>query len=240
MINIEQQKFLIGCAIGDGCISKSKRSESTTLHIQRQYAHVEYAQWQLEQLNSILGTHAQLKYFKDKGIYPAVRFGVTSKKFLTPIYNLLYPQGKKTLSVEVLQNLGLKELALFWMDDGSLEVRKRIKPSGSVKIERVGWLAVCEDEPTTDIVGSWIHDLTGSTYTKVCHKTGKFYLKWNTKQLKMLLSSIDEYVLPSLKYKTDLSRTEKVSDVIRLYNSNKNREITIASRVPRTQSPWDG
>lgn len=234
MTNLESRRFLIGCSLGDGCLSRSPRNGSVTLHIQRKQQHEAYAIWQLSKLNEILGTKASLRYFLDKGRYPAVRFGVTSKALLSPVYDFLYPNGKKIFSSDLLQELALPELALFWMDDGSLEVRKRVKPSGSVKIERSAWLAVCEDEATTDLVGTWIQSLTGSRYTKVRHVSGKFYLRWHSQQCRNLIEKIKPFVLPCLGYKVDLSRTGKVSEW--LSESQLHQEADDkATRVPRTQ-----
>lgn len=212
MTNLESQRFLIGCSLGDGCLSKAKRNGSITLHIQRKGTHQPYAEWQLSRLNKLLDTKATIRTFLDKGKYPAVRFGVTNKKILTPIYDLLYPFDKKIFSVEVLQKLQLPELALFWMDDGSLEVRKRKRISGSEKIERSAWLAICEDEITTDLVGQWIESLTSAKYTKVRHVSGKYYLRWHSAQCRNLIQKIEPYVLPCLGYKVDLNRTGNVSD----------------------------
>ena len=234
MTNLESRRFLIGCSLGDGCLFRSPRNGSVTLHIQRKQEHHAYASWQLSKLNQILGTKATLKSFLDKGKYPAVRFGVTSKALLTPIYGLLYPKGKKTFSSVLLEDLTLAELALFWMDDGSLEVRKRIKPSGAVKIERSAWLAVCEDEVITELVGSWIQSLTGSRHTKVRHVSGKFYLRWHSQQCRNLIEQIKPFVLPCLGYKVDLSRTGKVSEWLSESHLHK-EEDDKATRVPRTR-----
>ena len=230
----ESRRFLIGCSLGDGCLSRSPRNGSVTLHIQRKQQHQAYAVWQLTKLNDILGTKATLRCFLDKGKYPAVRFGVTSKALLLPVYQLLYPEGKKRFSSDCLQELGLAELALFWMDDGSLEVRKRVKSSGAIKIERSAWLAVCEDETTTDLVGTWIQSLTGSSYTKVRHVSGSFYLRWHSRQCRNLIEKIKPFVLPCLGYKVDLSRTGKVSEWLSESHLHK-EEDDKATRVPRTR-----
>lgn len=235
MTSIEIQRFLLGCAIGDGCISKSKSHGICTLHIQRKLAHYEYAEWQLNRLNSCLGTKANLKVFNDKGKYPCVRFGVTSKKILSPVYSLLYPNGLKVISARVLETLTLEELALFWMDDGSLEVRKRVKPTGSTKIERIAWLAVCENEQTANEVNLWIHHLTGATGRNVRHKSGKYYLRWHSQQCKMLVNAIDKYILPCLKYKTDLSRTGSVSEWLSKSKLQNNEVDDKVTQVPCTQ-----
>lgn len=147
----------------------------------------------------------------DKGKYPAVRFGASNKKILSSIHSLLYPNNKKTFTTKVLYLLGLQELALFWMDDGSLEVRKRQKPR-SVKIERSGWLAVCTDEYQADIVGNWIQHLTTARYTKVQHKSGRYYLRWHAAQCRLLINAIQPYILPCVAYKTDLNRICSVKE----------------------------
>jgi len=235
MMNLESQRFLIGCTIGDGCLSKDKRHGSVTLHIQRKQAHLEYAKWQLQKLNLLLNTNASLKHFLDKGKYPAIRFGVTNKKLLTPVYDLLYPQGKKLLTPKVLEGLGLQELALFWMDDGSLEVRKRKRPTGTIKIERSAWLAVCENEETVSNVGNWIQDLTTARYTTVRHVSGNYYLRWHSLQCKTLIEKLHPFVLPCLRYKVDLSRTGTVSEWLSESKLPSREMDDKATRVPRTQ-----
>lgn len=235
MTNLESQRFLIGCSLGDGCLSRCKRSGSVTLHIQRKQQHLAYAVWQLEKLNAILGTKASIKCFVDKGKYPAARFGVTNKKILTPVYELLYPTGKKIISPKVLNGLGLQELALFWMDDGSLEIRKRTRPTGAIRIERSAWLAVCEDEEKTNNVGDWIQSLTGSKYTKVRHVSGSYYLRWHSQQCKNLIEKIQPYILPCLGYKADLNRTGTVSEWLSESKLQIPEMDDKATRVPRTQ-----
>lgn len=173
----------------------------------------QYANWQLSKINSILGSNATLREYLDKSKYPSVRFGASSKSLLSPIYDSLYLNGSKTFTENVLADLGLPELAIFWMDDGSLEVRKRVnRNTGNVKIERSAWLAVCTDEIQADIVGSWIFNLTSANYTKVKHRSGKYYLRWHSAQCRKLITAVQPYILPCVAYKADLSRTCSVKE----------------------------
>lgn len=212
-MNDKERNFLIGCTLGDGCIRKDPRGFTFTFVLSRCARHKDYADWQLSKINKILGSSATLREFMDKGKYPSVRFGASNKKLLSQIYDYLYFDGIKTFTQNTLSLLGIKELALFWMDDGSLEVRKRVnKNTGNVKIERSAWLAVCSDENQADIVGSWIYDLTSARYTKVKHRSGKYYLRWHSAQCKQLISSVQPYILPCVAYKADLSRTCSVKE----------------------------
>jgi hypothetical protein len=226
-------EFLMGCALGDGCLSRDKRWGTVTLHIGRCARQAPYAQWQLERLNAGLGTNAQLKHFLDKGKYPAVRFGVSSKRVLAPIYEVLYPMGIKHFTRHVFRGLGTKALALFWMDDGSLEVRRRQRPR-SVKVERSGWLPISKNPEEVAVVDGWIHDVTGAQGSVTKHRSGMLYLRWHTKQFRLLVKAISKYVHPCLAYKVDLSRTGTVAEWMSESQLLSEKVDDKATRVPRT------
>jgi hypothetical protein len=192
-----------------------------------------YAAWQLERLNRVIGSKATLKSFDDKGKYPAVRFGVSSKEKLGPVYDLLYPGGIKRFRPQVFEGLGLEALALFWMDDGSLEVRRRQRPR-SIKIERSGWLAASHDEEEVKVIADWIHDIAGASGSVVRHRTGMLYLRWFSKQFRVLAEAIADYVQPCLAYKVDLSRTGTVAEWLSESQLPKWEMDDKAARVPRT------
>lgn len=203
-------ELLMGCSLGDGCLSRNNRWGTVTLHISRCERQAPYAQWQLDRLNKELGTSAKLNPFMDKGKYPAVRFGVSSKKHLPDLYEVLYPQGKKRFTEQVFKGLGPLALAIVWMDDGSLEVRRRQRPR-SVKIERSGWLPITREEDEVEVVNQWVHDITGATGSVVRHRSGLLYLRWFSKQFRLLVEAIQEYVHPCLAYKVDLNRMGSVA-----------------------------
>lgn len=232
----QDKQLLLGFALGDGCLHREPKWNSVSLRIGRAARYEDYAAWQLAETNRILHTKATLRHFMAKGKYPFVEFAAGNKKELTPLYELLYPNGVKTFTEGVLQPLSVRELALFWMDDGSLEVRKRQRPR-SVKIERSAWLAVCEDEPQTDLVGEWIRSLTTANYTKVKHtKSGKYYLRWHSAQCKTLIQAIKPFCFPSLQYKVDLSRTCSVKEWLSESQLSSRKVDDKTARAPRTQT----
>lgn len=230
----QDKKLILGFSLGDGCLHKEPRWNSVSIRIGRAARYEDYAAWQLAEVNRILGTRANMRHFKSKGKYPFVEFAAGNKQELTPLYELLYPNGIKVFREEVLYDLSLRELALLWMDDGSLEVRKRIKPR-SIKIERSAWLAICEDEIQTDLVGSWIQSLTGAKYTKVKHaKSGKYYLRWHSAQCRALITAVEPYCFPSLRYKVDLSRTCSVKEWLSESQLSSGKVDDKTARAPRT------
>ena len=226
-------EFLMGCALGDGCLSRDKRWGTVTLHVSRCARQEPYARWQLDRLNECLGTRAKLNRFNDKGKYPAVRFGVSSKRALAPVYEVLYPLGKKHFTRQAVQDLGPLALALLWMDDGSLEVRRRQGPR-SVKIERSGWLPVSHDSDEVEVVNEWIHGVTGATGSVTRHRTGMLYLRWHARQFRLLVEAIQGYILPCLAYKVDLTRTGNVSEWLSESQTSSEELDDKATRVLRT------
>lgn len=230
----QDRRLLLGFALGDGCLHREPRWGSVSLRIGRAARYEDYALWQLQQTNAILGTKATLRYFKAKGKYPFLEFAAGNKEVLTPLRELLYPSGVKVFTEGLLEQLSLRELALLWMDDGSLEVRKRQRPR-SVKIERSAWLAICEDKEQTEMVGCWIQSLTGAKHTKVRHsKSGKYYLRWHSAQCKTLISAVEPFCFPSLRYKVDLNRTCSVKEWLS-ESQHPAREVDDkTARAPRT------
>lgn len=154
-------------------------------------------------VNEILGTKSTCRYYLDHG-YPAIGFGASSKALLSDCYELLYPLGGKRFTKRLLLGLGLPELAYFFMDDGSLEVRNRIKPKP--KVERSAWLAISHNLEEVDLVNEWINGLTGALGRVARHKTGMLYLRWHSLQCRLLVESIRSYVHPCVAYKVDLNR----------------------------------
>lgn len=229
----QDKQLLLGFALGDGCLHREPRWHSVSLRIGRTARNEDYATWQLAEVNRILGTKANLRRFIAKGKYPSVEFAASNKKELTPLYQLLYPEGVKTFSRKVLTPLSIRELALWWMDDGSLEVRRRVRPR-SIKIERSAWLAVCEDEFDTNTVGEWIQSLTEAKFCKVKHsKSGKYYLRWHSAQCKKLITAVEPYCFPSLRYKVDLSRTVSVRDWLSESQLSLGKVDDKTARAPR-------
>lgn len=233
MISTQDRDFLIGAALGDGYLRLDKEWGSVTLAITHTERQAPYAAWKLDRLNAICGTSAKMYHFSAKNKYPSVAFGVTSKRILGPIRELLYPDGIKVFRDEVLKDLGPEALALYWMDDGSLEVRKRKRPR-SVKIERSGWLPVSRDQSQVTAVSNWIESLTGARSSVVRHKSGLLYLRWFAMQFRLLVESIEEYIHPCLYYKVDLNRSGTVAEWL-----SESQHLLVVdnktARAPRTQ-----
>jgi hypothetical protein len=67
-------------------------------------------------------------------------------------------------------------------------------------------LAVYENKTQIAKVGDWIISLTGATPEVSFHKkTGLYFLRFNKRSLKLLCSSIEDFVPECMKHKIDLT-----------------------------------
>ena len=131
---------MIGLLLGDGYIDP--RGQIQIGHGDKQY---DYCVYKAKLLHSVTGgkeikVHTVkkiFKYFTKKGVYKEVesinhRFRRQSQSFIQ-FRELLYPNGRKTITREVLKLLAPVSIALWWMDDGCLTVKytypkgKRVK-----------------------------------------------------------------------------------------------------------------
>lgn len=208
----DAEKLLIGCILGDGSLHrrfKYKNVCSITLcHTKPQY---DYLVWKADQLKSVLNSKAKIgKSINNFGLeYYRWCAGISS---YSHIYDLVYPSGKKTFKLEWLSELGPRELALFWCDDGGIvkQLRSKVdtrtgKAYPNPLQETYGSLAIYEPLEECEAVATWIESITDEKPKSVLHKkTGLYYLKFNKKQLSALVDSITEYVPDCMVSKLDL------------------------------------
>jgi hypothetical protein len=224
MISKADFNFLLGCCLGDGCLSKEQNYGSVMLKYSHKATQGSLVYDTMLRVNEILSTKATCRHYLDNG-HPAVGFGASSKAVLNDCYELLYPLGKKVFTKRLLRDLGLSELAYFFMDDGSLEVRTRSKPRR--KVERTAWLAVSHDQEEVDAVHEWIYELTGASGRVVRHRSGMLYLRWHALQCRNLVSSVRPYVHPCVAYKVDFDRACSVAEWL-----TANKHIIDISKLP--------
>lgn len=208
-----EEKLLLGCVLGDGSLNRRHQYQNVcSLKLVHTTPQLPYLEWKVEKIQPMLKSKAKiLRSVNNFGIeYFSWESGFSSFVYL---YNLLYVNKKKTFSFEVLKELGPKELALFWCDDGGVvkALRNKVDPRTgkaypNLLQETYGNLAVYEPKEETEAVASWIQDLTKERPKCVLHKkTNLYYLRFNKKQLTALVSCIEEYTPHCMASKLDLT-----------------------------------
>lgn len=203
-------EFLLACCIGDGTLHRAvdKRSGTERVYYSLRFNHSlkqkKYLEYKATRLNEILGSKGTVRSFDNNG-YPGVRFSAGNTEILQSFFALLYPNGKKTVTEECLGYIGLPGLAVWWMDDGSLTIRKKRTASGTTTNgARLGYLSTYTDTKSESMrIGAWINALCGAE-PKLAASKGKTRLMFNSHDLRRLCPAINPFVIPSMKYKVDL------------------------------------
>lgn len=120
-ITTNQRGVILGAAIGDGHISLTGSKMRGRLHLRHSVAQKEYLEYKVGLLGELV--RSQAHYDPGIGSYSKTgTFAVTtlSRPEIAEIHRMLYPNGYKGITKEVLDQIDLLGLALWYMDDGSL------------------------------------------------------------------------------------------------------------------------
>lgn len=208
MLTDTEKSFLYACCWGDAAIAKSG-----VLLVRHSAKQKEYMEWKIKTLCHILKCDYWIEsYFAicNGKQYPAYRWHSPVSDVLKSIRKELYPEGKKKITKTFLSNLDAKSLAILYMDDGSLHIRKRgLNAKGEPYIrERIIEIALYVSVDEAELIQSWIKDLTGAVMKiREPMKTlspGKYNLRCNGKSSRSFIQAIEEYKVPSMEYKFDL------------------------------------
>lgn len=220
MLEKEDFEFIAGCCLGDGSLNgKNKGSINPVFSISHSVQQEDYLMWKVEKFRQIFKAKCTVGRktitLNDKQ-HTALGFGVSSPE-LWSIYNLLYPNGKKMFTWELLKLLGNQALALFWMDDGVFTTRTHITTSsktfrgncGQIGLVRKGFrearLSLYTGKEEANLVNSWIRDLTGAEgYLYDQKRNGKYIIIWHKKDFLRIVENIKSFVHPSMYRKISL------------------------------------
>lgn len=138
----EQKEFFAGCMLGDGNMKKPKSENSNSMFCcQHGTKQAEYNKYKCNLLKSI-----GAKYYeytrktpnKKTGLFYSYNIVSTNfNKTITKLYNMLYKNGKKRITNEILEHFSAFSLAILFMDDGT-----KTKPE------------TCSNEQTTYVIAS--------------------------------------------------------------------------------------
>lgn len=202
----ENKSILIGLSIGDGYIRsrKDKRYNYTQnsiefIHAEKQKEYIEY---KADLLHSVFGgKRPNVRFFINNG-YPAYSMMKTDKYFRI-IYKLLYFNGRKRITRRCLDYLTPKAIAIWYMDDGNLSKKKR---DGKIHAYELFLNTFVSDEEN-EIIIRYFKEVWDINFAKVKNNDG-YRLRCGTKEARKFIKIVDDFVIPSMKYKTDISNKD--------------------------------
>lgn len=209
-MNKKERAVLYGLAIGDGHISCRERLNkgkypyvSAELIVGHSPKQEDYINHKADLLHKILGGKrpkvSETKHtLKATGkTYPSRRIARTHTYF-RQMHRVLYADDrKKRITGQVLSYLDEHSLALWFMDDGSINHNKN--KQGEVTSLN---FSICTqvDEEQADWIVEWLQTKFGIQAKKYCSK-GKYDIGGATQATLTLVNTIQDYVIPSMMYK---------------------------------------
>ena len=196
----EVKDFIIGSALGDGHLNKRcKHACLMFTHGEPQKFYIEH---KAQILQNICPLGVRKKTIFDKRnskYYPSYTMRTYTNKYLTELYSILYPQGKKVITKKYLDLLTPRAIAYWYMDDGGLG--KFRKPTGSVAIDL--YLNTYMTDQEHDCIISYFKEKYDITFRKNKNH-GMYRLRIGKKQAPKFIEIVKPYLLPEFEYKINL------------------------------------
>lgn len=203
----ESRNLLIGMLLGDGTISNNNVYK--ICHCEKQ---LEYLQWKVQQLNNHgIKNNGVKSYIKSCGYAPGVSVYYTQLNiipFIKTLRRIIYKPKKIYANRKLLNRLSPLELAIWYMDDGHINIRrdKDKRPMGFyIKI------STCIPKQDIQIIIDYFKEIWDIDF--YCFKEGRqsdsYSLCCGTKNGVKFINIIKEYVqqVPSMLYKIEYDLT---------------------------------
>lgn len=208
----KDKSILIGLIIGDGWVGMD--NNSAVIRINHSEKQKEYCIFKAKLLHSVFGGntikvheglckyHSYVNGEKITKVTPRVHIQKksTSCKWLR---DLLYPNGKKKITREVLDYLTPQEIAIWWLDDGHVDFHKSGNGYPCVSLQ---WSTFCSEEEAKTIRDYfkevWNIEWNYKVYDK--RSPGMFSMSCAKTEGEKFLSIFRDFVrdkVPSMAYK---------------------------------------
>lgn len=203
-MNKNNKSILLALSLGDGCIRKriDKRYNTTNyfLNIKHSIKQKAYLEYKASIANSVLGgKQNEVKIINNNG-YAGCKYEKGSKE-LRYIYSMLYIDGKKVITRNVLNLLTPQGIAIWYMDDGSLYAQKK---NGRIHAYQMVLSTCCDTQDEAQIIIDYFNEVWSVKFGVKKNKN-KYSLTCNTKEIRKFIKIVRPYVskIQCMKYKID-------------------------------------
>ena len=210
-ITKESRNLLIALLIGDGTICKNN-----VFKIAHCEAQLDYLQWKIKQLNEAgIRNNGIKSYIKIRGFKPGVPVYYTQLNiipFIKVLRRVFYKSKKVIGNRKLLNRLDSKGIAMWYMDDGHINIRKdkNGRPMGFyIKI------ATCEPKEEVQVIIDYFKEQWGINFYTIHEgsKKDSYSLCCGTKEGLKFIDIVKPYVsqVPSMVHKItyDLSQRKR-------------------------------
>lgn len=210
-INKESRRLLIGLLLGDGTISNNNVFKLAHSENQK-----DYLEWKVKQLNEHGLRNNGIKYYiKTSGYDTGVPVYYTQLNiipFIKVLRRICYKEKKIIGNRKLLNRLSPLEIAIWYMDDGHINIRK--SKDGTIHGFYIK-ISTCEPKEEVQTIIDYFKEEWGISFYMFHEgrKENSFSLCCGTKEGVKFINIIKEYVLqvPSMIHKItyDLSQRKR-------------------------------
>ncbi len=194
---------LIGFILGDGTVTKHKNGTNSRISLVHSVHQKEYLEHKIKLLKD-LGIEMTLPSIHKTTLSNGITYDClySNSKYLpifTKLRDKLYPKGRKTIRATILENLNEQDLALWFLDAGSIQ---RGSSSGVGKANGLRLATDCFDRQEHEIIIKYLRKNFGINAV-LNYKTGNPYIYLNVIDSIIFVHKCREYLLqvPQLAYK---------------------------------------
>jgi len=209
-----QKEIIYGSLLGDACCINNKRLSFKHGDCQR-----EYIFWKFDELKEHCSEKSLKAYrnISEKYNLDSVcwQFRTLFNSDCTPVFNQFYGEGKKQVTKEIIENLTLLSIAVWYMDDGSTNFNYKEKERTGYNIKPVP--SFCTDSfsiESCELLSKFLKNKFG--ISNRLRKTKKlkngdipYNIIINKESFDDFISLIEPYIIPSMKYKIDYETYKK-------------------------------
>lgn len=189
----ETEQVLVGSLLGDGCLRLQKGAINAFYREQHSLKEKEYLVWKnqyLSYFNTRISEGASFDNRTNKS-YPYILLWSKSSPLLTDLYNRIYINGRKKLTIDLLNKLGPLGLAIWYCDDGHYQYGNN----------RCGLATQSFDLEEHNLIRQWFKNKWDIEITIEKRKSGNYSIRFNRDEADKFLSMIKKHVPQQMVYK---------------------------------------
>jgi hypothetical protein len=211
--NKESRNLLIALLLGDGTICSNNVFKLAHCEAQK-----DYLEWKIKQLNNAGIRNSGIKnYIKTRGYnigVPVVYTQLNIIPFIKVLRRVVYKEKKVIGNRKLLNRLDAKGIAIWYMDDGHINIRKDKsgRPMGFyIKI------ATCEPKEEVQVIIDYFKEVWGINFYMFHEgkKEDSYSLCCGTKEGLKFISLVKPYVsqVPSMIHKITYDLSQRIRNL---------------------------
>ena len=217
--NKESRNLLIAMLLGDGTICKGVNTCYMKLHQGRKQK--EYIEWKAKKLDEFGIPNGGVKeYFTKTKFTKGEKWAnyvcmIKANPFINVLRRVIYKTNGKTFTRKLLNRVSALGLAIWYMDDGSLNFKKHTLSNGERKIHGLLLrISTCLPKDTAQVHIDWLREEWNVNFYMIHEgkREDSYSLCCGTNEAIKFINIVKKYVeeVPSMKYKVEYDLSHRL------------------------------